>query len=157
MEKEISSVGIDSPVGRLRIWANNAQIERVTWECGPSLGADHPKLLHDAASQMEAYFNATLTAFDLPLALGRGQFQVGFQLALLKIPHGETRTYGELAAELGASAQAIGQACGANRLPIIVPCHRVLGATNLGGYSGAGGVEAKVSLLRHEGAAGLLI
>jgi len=73
------------------------------------------------------------------------------------IPFGETRTYGEIAAELDASAQAVGNACGANPIPILIPCHRVLGAASLGGFSGAGGIETKVALLRHEGAAGLLI
>ena len=55
------------------------------------------------------------------------------------------------------AAQAVGNACGANPIPVVIPCHRVLGASGLGGYSGAGGVETKVWLLRHEGAAGLLI
>ncbi len=73
------------------------------------------------------------------------------------IPFGETRTYGELAQQLGVPAQAIGQACGGNPIPILIPCHRVLGANGLGGYSGDGGVETKVWLLRHERAAGLLI
>jgi methylated-DNA-[protein]-cysteine S-methyltransferase len=58
---------------------------------------------------------------------------------------------------LGAPAQAIGQACGANPLPILIPCHRVLSATGLGGFSAPGGVDTKVWLLRHEGAAGLLL
>ncbi|MCB2130957.1 MAG: MGMT family protein, partial [Rhodobacteraceae bacterium] len=66
-------------------------------------------------------------------------------------------TYGDLAKELGAPAQAIGQACGANPVPIIVPCHRILGAGGLGGFSAPGGIETKVALLRHEGAASLLI
>ncbi len=73
------------------------------------------------------------------------------------IPFGETRTYGEIAAALGASAQAVGTACGANPIATLIPCHRVLGAASLGGYSGAGGIETKVALLRLEGAAGLLI
>jgi methylated-DNA-[protein]-cysteine S-methyltransferase len=73
------------------------------------------------------------------------------------IPLGETRTYGDLARELGAAAQPVGNACGANPIPVIIPCHRVLGANGLGGFSGSGGVETKVALLRHEGAAGLLI
>jgi methylated-DNA-[protein]-cysteine S-methyltransferase len=73
------------------------------------------------------------------------------------IPFGETRTYGEIARGLGVPAQAVGQACGANPVPVVIPCHRVLGATSLGGYSGEGGVETKVWLLRHEGAGGLLI
>ena len=72
------------------------------------------------------------------------------QQALLDIPHGDTRTYGDLAKMLDVSAQAIGQACGANRLPIFVPCHRVLGAHGLGGFSGGCGIESKAALLRRE-------
>ncbi len=70
---------------------------------------------------------------------------------------GDTRTYGDIAQELNVPPQAVGQACGGNPIPIIIPCHRVLGVTGIGGFSGAGGVETKVALLRHEGAAGLLI
>ena len=84
-------------------------------------------------------------------------FAERFRAVLLAIPFGQTRTYGEIAREMDVPAQAIGQACGANRLPIIVPCHRVVGAQGLGGFSGRGGVEAKVALLKHEGAASLLI
>ena len=109
-----------------------------------------------ATEQLQGYFAGERRDFDLPLDLGSG-FRADFLRALLAIPYGETRTYGDLARALGVSAQAIGQACGANRLPVIVPCHRVLGASGLGGYSGAGGVETKVALLRLEGAGGLLI
>lgn len=73
------------------------------------------------------------------------------------IPFGATRSYGDLAREIGRPAQAIGQACGANPIPILIPCHRVLAARGLGGFSAWGGVETKVWLLRHEGAAALLI
>ena len=76
---------------------------------------------------------------------------------MVAIPLGETRTYGQIAKITRASAQAVGQACSANPLPIIVPCHRILGAATLGGYSAPGGVDSKVWLLRHEGAAGLLL
>ena len=75
----------------------------------------------------------------------------------MAIRFGETRTYGQIARQLGATAQAVGQACGANPIPILIPCHRVIGADGLGGYSGAHGVETKMALLRHEGAAGLLL
>jgi len=88
---------------------------------------------------------------------GGSAFQQRFYEALCAIPFGETRTYGDLAKELEAPAQAIGQACGGNPIAILIPCHRVLGADNLGGYSGIGGVETKVALLKLEGAAGLLI
>ena len=65
--------------------------------------------------------------------------------------------HGEIARDLGHPAQAVGGACGGNPIPIIIPCHRVMGAKGLTGFSGKGGVETKVALLRHEGAASLLI
>jgi len=120
-------------------------------------GDDRTPLLQRAADQVTAYFAGGLQGFDLPLTLDVGVLQSQVQRAMLDIPYGETRTYGDIARALGAPAQAIGQACGANRLPILIPCHRVLGANGLGGYSGQGGVEAKVALLRLEGAASLLI
>nr|WP_226782214.1 methylated-DNA--[protein]-cysteine S-methyltransferase [Oceaniglobus trochenteri] len=119
--------------------------------------ADHTPLLDEAAAQLSAYFAGDLRRFDLPLTLDKGQLQGQVQRAMLAIPFGETRTYGELARALGAPAQAIGQACGANALPIFVPCHRILAAQGLGGYSGRGGIESKVALLRLEGAASLLL
>ena len=76
---------------------------------------------------------------------------------MLRIPFGETRTYGDLARDLDTPAQAIGQACGGNPIPLVIPCHRVLAARSLGGFSGGAGIETKVALLKHEGAAGLLI
>ncbi|MGR3493489.1 MAG: methylated-DNA--[protein]-cysteine S-methyltransferase [Shimia sp.] len=106
---------------------------------------------------LNAYADGDPSPFDLPLDLAPPGLTRAVQEAMLAIPYGETRTYGDLAKALGAPAQAIGQACGANTLPILVPCHRILGANGLGGYSGAGGIETKVALLRHEGAAGLLI
>ena len=72
--------------------------------------------------------------------------------AMADIPLGETRTYGEIARAVGAPAQAVGQACGANPLPILIPCHRVTGTDWFGGFSAPGGVETKAALLRHEGA-----
>ena len=76
---------------------------------------------------------------------------------MASIPFGETLTYGDIARRIEAPAQAVGQACGANPIPVIIPCHRVLGAKTLGGFSAKGGVETKGWLLRHEHAAGLLI
>lgn len=113
-------------------------------------------MLKEAARQLTAYFNGTLTAFDLPFDWGTG-LQERTRRAMAAIPYGETRTYGDLARALSVPAQAIGHACGANPIPILIPCHRILGAKTFGGFSAPGGVEAKVALLRHEGAAGLLI
>nr|WP_281493251.1 methylated-DNA--[protein]-cysteine S-methyltransferase [Yoonia sp. F2084L] len=114
-------------------------------------------LYQKMADELAAYFAGDLQQFETPVAPRGNAFQQRFYAALCAIPYGETRTYGDLAKELDVSAQAIGQACGANPIAILIPCHRVLAANGLGGYSGAGGIEAKVALLKLEGAAGLLI
>ncbi len=145
---------IDSPVGPLAIVARGDQIVAMNWG---QAGDDRSPVLDAAAEQLDAYFGGRLTRFDLPLSPGGSEFQRAFYAALCAIPYGQTQTYGELAAQLGVSAQAIGQACGANPIPILIPCHRVLAADGLGGYSGAGGIEAKVTLLKLEGAASLLL
>lgn len=144
----------DSPVGPLSVVIENDAITRLEWA---ALSGPIDPLGVEAVAQLQAYFDGTLERFDLPLAPMSTPFRQDFTDALCDIPKGQTRTYGDLARALGVSAQAIGQACGANPIPVIVPCHRVLGHSGLGGFSGAGGVEAKVTLLRHEGAASLLI
>lgn len=137
------------------IESDGAAITRLDWASGPS-ETDDP-VLQQAAQQLQEYFGGTRMVFDLPLAPDVGGLTARVLAVMQAIPLGETRTYGDIARELGAPAQAVGQACGTNPIPIIIPCHRVLGANGLGGFSGAGGVETKVALLRHEGAAGLLI
>ena len=117
---------------------------------------DASDLTREAAAQLLAYFDRRLQHFDLPLDFGTG-LQGKVRRVMVAIPLGHTRTYGDIAREIGAPAQAIGQACGANPLPILIPCHRILGARSLGGFSAKGGVETKVWLLKHEGAAGLLL
>lgn len=142
-----------SPFGPLTVREEDGRIAALRWGGAAS---DETPLLTEARDQLAAYFAGTRRAFDLPVA-----FQPGLQgevmRAMCAIPFGETRTYGDLARALDAPAQAIGQACGGNPVPIIVPCHRILGASGLGGYSAPGGVETKVALLKHEGAASLLI
>lgn len=144
-----------SPVGTLTLTAANGAITAVDWGRVPT--SDRAPVLDRARAELAAYFAGDPTAFTVPLAPGGTAFQQAFYAALCAIPYGQTRSYGELAADLGVSPQAIGQACGANPIPIFIPCHRVLGADGLGGYSGAGGVETKVALLKLEGAASLLI
>ena len=77
-------------------------------------------------------------------------FRGAVMRAMARVPYGETRTYGELATEIGSSAVAVGGACGRNPVPVVVPCHRIVAADSLGGYSAAGGVEAKRALLDAE-------
>ncbi len=143
-----------SPVGPLSVIVQDGAVVRLEWSVVDGVS---DAVATEAISQLAQYFAGERQVFDLPLGPQVSDFQKKFGAALCAIPFGETRTYGELAREMGVPAQAIGQACGANPIPIIIPCHRVLGAKTLGGFSGAGGVEGKVQLLRHEGAAGLLI
>lgn len=142
-----------TPVGKLTIVETEGQIAALRWGGD---GQDRTALLDEACRQIGDYFTGRRQQFDLPIAFRDGLLGEVMR-AMCAIPFGETRTYGDLARELGASAQAIGQACGGNPVPVIVPCHRILGASGLGGFSAPGGVETKVALLRHEGAASLLI
>lgn len=144
----------ESPVGPLTVIADDLGVVAVTWRRGRN---DASALLDLAEAELRAYFDGTLRQFTVPVHLRTTQFQRDVCAAMSAIPFGETRTYGDLAKALGVPAQAIGQGCGGNPVPIIIPCHRVLGSNGLGGFSGAGGVETKVALLKHEGAAGLLI
>lgn len=144
----------DTPTGPVTVTEEDGAITALSWGSG---GEDRSELLDEAGRQLAAYFAGERRRFDLPLRPRGNDFQHRFYAVLQAIPWGETRTYGEIAAGMGASAQAIGQACGANPIPIFIPCHRVLGATSLGGFSGGTGVETKVELLKLEKAAGLLI
>lgn len=146
---------IDSPVGPLGFDAAEGAVTRLIW--GRPGNLEDGALATQVQAELAAYFNGSLAQFSVPVAPGGSAFQRSFYDALCAIPLGETRTYGDLALDLGVSAQAIGQACGANPIAILIPCHRVLAADGLGGYSGAGGIEAKVTLLKLEGAGSLLI
>ncbi|MBO6898790.1 MAG: methylated-DNA--[protein]-cysteine S-methyltransferase [Shimia sp.] len=145
---------VDTPTGPMTLTEKDGAIVRSEWESG---GADDTPLLRKAAAQLVAYFDDPAQGFDLPLKVESSEFQQRVCDAMLAIPLGETRTYGDLSKDLGVPAQAIGQGCGGNPIPVIIPCHRVLGANGLGGFSGLGGVETKVWLLKHERAGGLLI
>ena len=144
---------LDSPFGPLTLVEHGDCIVALHWRREAGEGS---ALLTEALRQVQAYFDGRLTAFDLALDWGTG-LQAQVRRAMAAIPFGETRSYGDIARDVGAPAQAVGQACGANPIPILIPCHRVLGRNSLGGFSAPGGVETKVALLRHEGAAGLLI
>lgn len=146
---------IDTPVGQLVLETQDGWLTRIDW--GQTDRHDACDTLDRAAVQLGEYFAGQRHDFDLPLASRASPFQHCYNEALFSIRFGETRTYGQLARALEVTPQAVGQACGANPIPIVIPCHRVLASDGLGGYSGAGGVETKVALLKLEGAAGLLI
>lgn len=140
---------VQTPVGPLAVTVEGEAVTRLTWD---SRTEDAPcALLDEALSQLRAYFDGRLKTFDLPLApKGNDLHQAVFK-AMLDIPYGQTRTYGDVAKELGTFGQPVGQACGANPIPVIIPCHRILSATGLGGYSGSGGLDTKIALLKLEG------
>lgn len=146
---------VETALGVFRIGADDDVIRRLTW--GPGEKQTSP-LLIEAARQLKAYAEGRLTVFKLPLAPQGSDFQQSVWREMLRIPHGRTRTYGDLAAAIDPKgwrgiARAVGAACGANPIPIMIPCHRVLaGGGELGGFSGAGGTETKRQLLVHEGA-----
>ena len=144
-----------TPVGNLGLVEENGRITHLLWDAENS--GTRTDVLRDGIAQLDAYFAGDLDTFDLPLAPVGSPFQQDVYQAMLAIPKGETRTYGDIAKDLDMPAQPVGQACGSNPIPVIIPCHRVVGATGIGGFSGDGGVEMKVRLLRHEGAYSLLI
>jgi len=118
----------------------------------PSVSPRTP-LAEKAASQLERYRDDPDTTFDLPLLIEGSELQRGVWDAMCAIPRGRTRTYGELARELSADARAIGQCCGDNKLPIVIPCHRVVAADGIGGFGHSTGgylLEAKRWLLMHK-------
>lgn len=110
-----------------------------------------------ACVQLQLYLADASFPFDVPYKLAGTHHRLQVWEAMCRIPAGRVRSYGEVARELGSSARAVGGACGANPVPVIVPCHRIVGANNtLGGFMGAGseGFELGIKrwLLRHEGA-----
>lgn len=137
-----------TPLGRLVVGETEGVITSLRWS--DEVAADDSPLLRQALAQLAGYFAAERQTFDLPLDWGEG-LHARVRRAMAAIPFGQTRSYGEIARAVGAPAQAVGQACGANPVPVIIPCHRVLGAAGLGGFSARGGVETKAALLRHEG------
>ena len=147
---------IDSPVGRLSITEMGGALVRIAWsdhEAGePRAQPGETPLLARAAKQLDEYFNGTRHDFDLPLAPRGTAFQCRVWTEMARIPFGATESYGTLAGKTGSVARAVGGACGANPIPIVIPCHRVVGKGGaLGGFSGGAGAATKLALLELEG------
>jgi len=144
---------VETPIGTIAVVERDGSIVRLLWhsEAQRRQPQGQSEVLDEAVCQLQAYFAGEVKRFDLPLAPKGGDFEHAVQRAMLAIPYGETRTYGDIAKDLGTQCQPVGQACGANPIPVIIPCHRVLSANGLGGFSGEGGVEMKIRLLQHEG------
>ncbi|GLQ04943.1 methylated-DNA--[protein]-cysteine S-methyltransferase [Sneathiella chinensis] len=142
-----------SPVGDLTLTEEDGAIVSLDWGWVPSEWQEKTPLLEQAIQQLNDYFDGERLDFDLPLNPPGSDFQKQVCAAMNAIPGGQTRSYGDIARDLDSSAQAVGNACGLNPIPIIIPCHRVLAAgKDLGGYSGDGGLDTKKALLRLENA-----
>jgi methylated-DNA-[protein]-cysteine S-methyltransferase len=157
----LASTFMRSPVGQLQLVAGPEHLVAILWEhddprrvaLGASSTVDRHPILVETERQLGEYFNGRRRAFSVPLDLQGTPFQRRVWQALLTIPFGETRSYGQLARCLGKpnAARAVGAASGRNPISIIVPCHRVIsGSGHLTGF--AGGLEAKARLLALESA-----
>lgn len=133
-----------TPVGNLSVVMKNGKVKALNWAEG-----DMPE---EAAKQLSEYFNKSRKVFDFTYELEGTDFQKRVWHALLNIPYGTTKTYKDIAEEVGSHPRAIGGAVGANPVPIFIPCHRVIGSTGkLIGFSGGDGVVTKEILLKIEG------
>ncbi|WP_242209685.1 MULTISPECIES: methylated-DNA--[protein]-cysteine S-methyltransferase [unclassified Pseudomonas] len=153
-------ITLPSPVGELKLVANGARLAAILWEndkpnrvrLGPMSEAPDNPILIRTARQLEEYFSGIRDRFDLELDFVGTDFQKKVWAALLTIPFGETRTYSQIAEQIGnpSAVRAVGAANGRNPISIVAPCHRVIGASGkLTGF--AGGLEAKERLLTLEG------
>jgi methylated-DNA-[protein]-cysteine S-methyltransferase len=152
--KPAPQLSYPSPVGNLTVSEDNGAI--VALDFGRGMTQTRTALLDAAVAQLAAYFDGSLTRFDLPLNPHGTAFQKKVWHLMVAIPYGGTCAYADLARDLNSAPRAIGGACGANPIPVIIPCHRVLAAGGkLGGYSGGEGLDTKIALLRLEGALAL--
>ncbi len=150
---------VRTPFATLGITATDTHVSGLRF-LAPSTAALAPPrntLAYLACVQIQAYLEDASFEFDLPLRIAGTYHRLAVWEAMRRIPAGQTRTYGEVALELGSSARAVGGACGANPIPLIVPCHRIIAAhRGLGGFMGASseGFELGIKrwLLGHEGA-----
>ncbi len=147
---------LDTPIGRLRLVSDGRHLVKIEFEhqydhSAPVRHTDDP-VLQSCARQLGEYFSGKRHSFDLPLAATGTAFQRAVWAALADIPYGESRSYRDIAQAIGnpAAVRAVGAANGRNPLPIVVPCHRVIGSDgSLTGF--AGGLQAKTCLLQLEG------
>lgn len=129
-------------------------LRAIDFVSGQAVLSPRTTLAEKVARQLEAYLEDPQRPFEVPLAMAGTEFQQRLWLALQDVPAGATATYGQLAQRLRSGAQAVGQACRRNPIPIVVPCHRILSQSGMGGYAGQTSGEklrTKQALLSHEG------
>ena len=143
---------MQSPIGTISVESDGERLTAIRiGGVAPAPGSRDDPLVREALAQLAAFLDRRLTRFDLPLAPAITPRGEAHRAAIAGIAHGQTASYGELARTIGSSPRAIGQACRRNPYPIVVPCHRVLGAAQaLGNYSAGEGIVTKRWLLDHE-------
>ena len=146
-----ASLTLETEIGPWTITECEGAIAALDWGARAVRPRPTP-LLKEAARQIRAYLSGELTDFDLPVAVHGSEFQRRVFAAMREIPYGAVMSYGDLARTVDSAPRAIGGACGANPMPILVPCHRVVASgKRLGGYGGPGGLSTKRFLLGLEG------
>jgi methylated-DNA-[protein]-cysteine S-methyltransferase len=141
-------LSLHTPVGDITVFEEDGAIVSLDWGWVP--GQERSLVLDLARAQIEAYFDGELKEFDLPLAPAGTPYRQAVWRALGEIPYGETRSYLDIARSAGGSPRSVGQANGSNPIPLIIPCHRVVATTHIGGYSGGDGLPTKLWLLALE-------
>lgn len=144
---------IDAPFGAVGVAIQQGQVStELLFGKYPPKSATHP-LVKRIAEQVNAYFNNANYVFSLPIMLNGTPYQQCVWETIRKIPAGKVMTYQAIAEELGSGARAVANACGANHLPLLVPCHRVVAKNGLGGFMRGhpDGQQIKIALLQHEG------
>lgn len=141
---------------QLAIFTQDGKLCGIDFAADQKTQAPRTALAENVARQLQAYLDDPQHPFDVPLHMQGTGFQRRLWLELRNVPVGDTATYGQLVKRLGMTggAQAVGQACRRNPVPIVVPCHRILSQSGMGGYMGEAGGEKlrfKQALLRHEG------
>ncbi len=148
-------VSLHTPVGDITVFEQDGAIVSLDW--GWVADQNSSTLLEQARKQLDAYFDGELRMFDLPLEPSGTNYRRAVWQALCDIPYGETRSYRDIAETVGGSARSVGQANGRNPIPLIIPCHRVVATTHIGGYSGGDGLPTKRWLLALEVSNGSLL
>ncbi len=146
-------LSLHTPIGDVTVSEEDGAIVSIDWGWGRD--QTETPVLRRAENQLHAYFDGELTEFDLPLAPAGTPYRRAVWKALRDIPYGQTRTYSDIARAAGGSARSVGQANGCNPIPIVIPCHRVVAANHIGGYSGGEGLPTKRFLLALEGVPGV--